>query len=120
MIGHRWPYERKWPSPHLPKRKLGPPIQKVPKKFEVFPALLQGTKKTFSPHKKKYLWMGGRAYTMENKDTNTLPESYWVRGRQVKHCGNYNRNHLFVCLRFVSLFFIQEVFKSHLEKITPS
>ena len=68
MIGHWWPYERKWLSPPPPKRKLGSPIQKVPKKFSQ--PELQGTKKNFSPHKKIYLWMGGRVYTMENKDVN--------------------------------------------------
>ena len=25
MTGHWWLYGRKWPSPPLPKRKLGPP-----------------------------------------------------------------------------------------------
>ena len=47
-----------------------PPIQKLSKKFEIFPASSYKTQKNTSSPQKNYLWVGG-AYTMENKDTNT-------------------------------------------------
>ena len=60
MIGHLWIYERKWPSPPpFPKKKLGPSNKEDPTKFEIFPAPSYKIKKTFSPHKKKYLWVRG-------------------------------------------------------------
>ena len=47
-------------------------IQKVPKKFGIFPACSYKTgKKNQPPTHKKYLWVGG-VYTMENNDTNTV------------------------------------------------
>ena len=45
------------PSPPLPKGKLIRPIQKILKKFEIFPACSYKIKKN-SPHKKD-LWVGG-------------------------------------------------------------
>ena len=56
---------KKMALPPISKRKLGPPTQKVPKKFEIFPV---PSYKTW----KKIWWVEGEGvYTMENKDTNT-------------------------------------------------
>ena len=65
MIGHLWLYQRKLPSSPLPKFKLGPPIQKLPKEFEIFPAPNYKTKKNPSSSPKKYLWVGG--YSLGNQ-----------------------------------------------------
>ena len=51
------------------KRKLGPPIQEVPKKFEIFPASSFKAQKKLAPHKKIFVVRGG-VYTIENKDTD--------------------------------------------------
>ena len=63
---------KKWPSPPLPKRKLGPPpIKKIPKKFEIFPVpSYKIQKRNLASHKKNICENGG-VYTMENKDKNT-------------------------------------------------
>ena len=59
MIGHLWLYQRKLPSSPHPKFKLGPPIQKLPKVFEIFPAPNYKTKKPPAPHQKNICGLGG-------------------------------------------------------------
>ena len=54
--------------------------QKLPKKFEIFPAPSCKTRKKKSPQK-KYLWVGG-VHTMENKDTNTYYHKFVTVGDQ--------------------------------------
>ena len=70
MISHWWLYGRKWPSSPLPKRILVPPIQRVSKKFEIFPAPSYKLQKIFLAQQKN-IFMGGGVYTMENKDSMT-------------------------------------------------
>ena len=68
--------EENGPSPPpLPKMKLDCPIQKVPKKFEIFPAPSYKIqeKKTLAPPPQRNIcgWGVGGVHTMENKATNT-------------------------------------------------
>ena len=70
MIGHLWLYQRKLPSSPLPKFKLGPPIQKLPKEFDIFPAPNYKTQKKPSSSPKKYLCVcvcGGGGYSLGNQ-----------------------------------------------------
>ena len=76
-----WLYGRRWSDPPFPKKKLGLPIQKLPTKFEIFPAPSSNTWKKISPPQKKYLWVGG-LYTMENKDANRDYQKFVRVGHQ--------------------------------------
>ena len=53
------------------QRKLVPQKWKVPQKFEIYPVPSCKIRKKILAPTKKYVWVAGRVYTMENKDTNT-------------------------------------------------
>ena len=57
-----------------------PPIQKFPKKFQIFPAPRYKIWKKLLAPQKKYLWL--RVYTMENKDTKTEYQEVVTVGNQ--------------------------------------
>ena len=82
---------KKMAFPPLPKKKKKKkkkkvlPKQKVPKKFEIFPA------PSYKTRKQKLAPQWG-VYTMENKDTNTDYEKV-VWGPKLRNCRNYNQYH---------------------------
>ena len=106
--------------PHFPKKEIGPPIQKVPKIFEIFPAPDYKTQKN-KPLTKKNVWVGG-VYAMENKDTNTDYQKLVSLGDQKWEIIKLQLELLLLFLLEICIlyFFIQAVFKSHLKKITPT
>ena len=113
MICHWWLYGRKWPSPPLPKRKVGAPQYRTsPRNMKSSQHLVtrHGKKKKIVPTK-KYLWVGG-VYTMEKKDTNTDYQKFIGVGDQ-------HSLFFFFAWDLYSLFFILGVFKSHLKKSPP-
>ena len=64
MVGHWWLYGRKWPSPPLPKRKLGSLNTEGPQEIWNFQApAYKIRKKFFAPAKKKniHIFVGGGA-----------------------------------------------------------
>ena len=62
---------------------------------------------------------GGSIYHEKQGYKYRLPESCQGRGPNVRNCKKHNWNHL-ICLRLEYTIFIQEVFKSHLKKITST
>ena len=122
MIGHWWLYGRKWPSPPLPKRKLGPPKIEGPKKFEIFQAYSYKTHKKIFPSTKKIFVSGGwgGVYTMENKDTNTDYQKVVRVGDKKWEIVETTFGITFFVWDSYSLYFIKKVFKSHMKKITPT
>ena len=99
------------PLASFKKETRSPPIQKVVKKFEIFPAPSYKTHKKISPlpTEKKYLWVGG-VYTMEDKDTNTDYQKV-VWGPKVGNCRNYSWYHFFL-LEICILYFLYREFSS--------
>ena len=69
MIGHWWLHGRNWPSLLSQKAYQFSPIQKVPKKYEIFQAPNYNIRKKFLVPQKKFFWMW--VYGMENKNTKT-------------------------------------------------
>ena len=61
---------RNWPSLPSPKRSQVRPIQKAPKKFEICQLLTIRHEKHLAPTK-RYLWVEGGVYTMQNMIANT-------------------------------------------------
>ena len=120
MIRHWWICGRKWSSPPLLKMKLGPPIQRLPKKFEIFPALSYKTRKRISPPLRKHLWVGG-VYTMENRDTNTYYQKFVRVGNQKWEIVEITIGifFFFFCLRFVFTIFLYSEFSSPTWKNSP-
>ena len=119
MIGHWWICGN-WASHPLPKRKFGPlttdGLQEI---WHFSSSWLQDTKTIFSPNKKKYLWVGGGAYTMENETEIQTTRKLLGRGPKLRNYRNYNLNHFFIWDLY-SLFFIRGIFKSHPKKVTPT
>ena len=62
----------------------------------------------------------GAVYTMENKDTNTDYHEVVRVGDQKWEIVEIMIRNIFFVSDSYSLFFIQGVFKSHLEKTTPT
>ena len=117
MTGHWWLYGRKWPSiyPPLPKVILVPQNTQGTKKFKFSQPLAARYKKKFSPTKKIYLWVG--VYTMENKNTKTDYHEVVRVGDQKWEMVEITNTIVFFVWDSCSLFFIQGISKSHLEKI---
>ena len=89
-----------WPSSSR-KEIRSPPIQKIPKKFEIFPVPSYKTRKKNSPPQKNYFRVGW-VYIVKNKDNYTHYQK--VVGPKYRYCRNYNQYHFF-CLRFVFTIF---------------
>ena len=119
MIGHWWLCGRKWPSPLLPKRKLGLPNIDGPQDLKFSLPIAKRYKKIWSPSKKIFLGSGSTVYTMDNKDTNTdCLKVVRVGGQKWKIVEITVRISFFVWVSY-SLLLIQGVFKSHLKKLPP-
>ena len=98
----------------FPKMEIrSAPIQKVPKKFEIFPALsYKIQKKVLAPTKK--LYMGG-VYTTENKNTHADYQKVVRLGDQKWETIEI----IFFCLRFVFTIFHTRSFQVPPENNNP-
>ena len=81
MICHWWLYGRKWPSPPLPKRKVGAPQYRTsPRNMKSSQHLVtRHEKKKNSPHKKIFVGRGSIYHGKEGYKYR-LPEIYWGWG----------------------------------------
>ena len=96
-------------APSLKKELKSPPIQKVLKKFEMFPAPSYKMRKKVLAATKNILknipWKIRKnkdTNTMQNKDTNTDYQKVVRVGDQIR---NYNQNHFFfrlfeICIHY--------------------
>ena len=105
-------------TPLSQKGHQDPPTQKVPKKFEIFPAPSCRIQKKFSPPQKKYI-CGYREYIpwkiMIQIQTTTYLLGQGTKSEKLQKFQSESFFLLEICIQF----FIQGVFKSHLKKSPP-
>ena len=91
-------------------------MQKVPKKFDIFPAPIHKTSLVLPQ-----IFVVGEVGGSKTKKgyKYRLPETCQGRGPKVRNYRNYNWSHFF-SLRFVFSVFYTGIFKSHMKKIPPS